>query len=78
LKVKKETIIRGRIIPLSGKFSEISNLLEENNVTDNTIDAALIDAGVSSMQFDTAERGFSISKNGPLDMRMNPTMYGIA
>ncbi len=59
---------------MCGKFSEISELLEAINVTEESIDAALIDAGVSSMQFDTAERGFSISKNGPLDMRMTPAV----
>ena len=58
------------MVALNGRFSQLGNLLSERGVSEGSIDAALIDCGVSSIQFDTAERGFSISKDGPLDMRM--------
>jgi len=61
----------GQLIPLLGKFSELPQLLKQHNIKKNSIDGILFDFGCSSMQFDIANRGFSLSKDGPLDMRMD-------
>lgn len=61
-----------RVVPLRGKFSDLPILLKNVGRKMNSFDGVLFDFGASSMQFDTASRGFSISKNGPLDMRMDP------
>jgi len=61
----------GRVIPLYGKFSELPDLLNEVGVSENSLDGILMDVGVSSMQFNDPQRGFMLSQDGPLDMRMD-------
>ncbi len=61
---------REKVEFVHGRYAELGAILKERNIP--SIDGFLIDVGVSSMQIDEAERGFSFLRDGPLDMRMNP------
>jgi 16S rRNA (cytosine1402-N4)-methyltransferase len=58
----------GRLTLIEGLFANMVDLLAERTVY--ATDGIVLDIGVSSMQLDEAERGFSFQKDGPLDMRM--------
>jgi 16S rRNA (cytosine1402-N4)-methyltransferase len=55
---------------LRGDFAVVLTQLAANDVK---VDAILLDLGISSMQVDRPERGFSYATDAPLDMRMDPS-----
>ena len=58
----------GRLTLVEGRFSALDEIARAHG--SERVDGVVLDIGVSSMQVDTAERGFSFRGEGPLDMRM--------
>ena len=67
---RAQTITNPNFTFVHANFSELRQILNDCGVAQ--VDGVLFDLGVSSMQLDNAERGFSFRDSAPLDMRMNP------
>ncbi|OLC59357.1 MAG: 16S rRNA (cytosine(1402)-N(4))-methyltransferase [Ktedonobacter sp. 13_1_40CM_4_52_4] len=64
-----EAVSSGRLVLAHGNFAELARIVDEAGFV--SIQGILLDVGFSSHQMDSAERGFSFSVDGPLDMRLD-------
>src|SRR5205085_6296006 len=65
----KSLVPDSRLTLVEERFSQMDRALADRGI--GPVDAIALDIGVSSMQLDQAERGFSFQADGPLDMRMS-------
>lgn len=68
---KRLRLYHDRILLRKGSFKDLSNIAAELDLKE--VEGLLFDLGISSLQLDRPERGFSFQKPGPLDMRMSQT-----
>lgn len=65
----KDEIAAGKLVLIFNNFRTLKSSLADQGVT--AVDGVLYDLGVSSVQFDQGDRGFSYNHDAPLDMRMD-------
>ena len=68
---RQERALGGKLKIVHGKFGDFESFSEISSA--GPVHGVVMDLGVSSMQFDQADRGFSLKRDGPLDMRMART-----
>jgi 16S rRNA (cytosine1402-N4)-methyltransferase len=66
-----KTECKERLVLIEGRFSDMERFARAAGF--EAVDGVVLDVGVSSMQLDIADRGFSFQADGPLDMRMSAT-----
>ena len=74
LRIAGERLARfgDRVMLVRARYDGIESVLAETGYWASKVDGFLFDLGVSSMQLDRTERGFSYAADAPLDMRMDP------
>lgn len=60
-----------RVFPMIGKFSDLKRLFAENKIEPESVDGVIVDLGLSNLQLNDRRRGFRLSSQSLLDMRMD-------
>lgn len=63
--------VKQSVIPIHGKFSQVMRDIHLSGIPYKSVNGVLFDLGASSLQYDDSNRGFALSSDGPLDMRMD-------
>lgn len=73
--IKSERLnIKQTVIPVHGRFSRVMRDIHLSGIPYGSVHGVIFDLGASSIQYDDSSRGFAVSSDGPLDMRMDTTV----